>query len=283
MFVLALCFGSVFMFSAIALKGFHPIAVGSLRMITASLFLLCIVRLFGYSLVTSRSHWKFVFIFGAMFSALPFLALPWALQFVSTTAAAIAFASIPLMVLVLSRIFFKSPITLFKWIGFLIGSSGLVLLASVGSNTMDNGANLSRALPIIPYCVVLASAFGFAAGGVYLQTAPKIPMLSLITSAFLAGNVVAVPALLITFPKVWPPIESIVSILMVGIICTGLGTVIRGTLIQREGIIFTSINGYISPIFASILGFSLLGETLTMIHGFAYLMVVVGLLISRNK
>ena len=271
------------MFSAIALKGFHPIAVGSLRMITASLFLLCIVRLFGYSLVTSRSHWKFVFIFGAVFSALPFLALPWALQFVSTTAAAIAFASIPLMVLVLSRIFFKSPITLFKWIGFLIGSSGLVLLASVGSNTMDNGANLSRALPIIPYCVVLASAFGFAAGGVYLQTAPKIPMLSLITSAFLAGNVVAVPALLITFPKVWPPIESIVSILMVGIICTGLGTVIRGTLIQREGIIFTSINGYISPIFASILGFSLLGETVTMIHGFAYLMVVVGLLISRNK
>ena len=64
MFVLALCFGSVFMFLAIALKGFHPVAVGSLRMITASLFLLCIVRLFGYFLVTSRSHWKFVFIFG---------------------------------------------------------------------------------------------------------------------------------------------------------------------------------------------------------------------------
>ena len=82
------------MFSVIAMNGFSPMAVGSLRVVFASVFLLVALKVFNQSLVKSLSHWKFVTIYGTAFSTLPFLALPWALQFVSSSAAAISFASI---------------------------------------------------------------------------------------------------------------------------------------------------------------------------------------------
>jgi drug/metabolite transporter (DMT)-like permease len=278
----ATCLGSVFMFSVIALDGFSPMAVGSLRVIFASAFLLIILKVFGQSLVKSRSHWKFVTIYGTAFSTLPFLALPWALQFVSSSAAAISFASIPLWVLVLSRIFLKLPITPLKWVGFAIGSIGLIALANTGTNSIHTGSNFSGVLTVVPYLILLLAALGIAAGGVQLQTAPNIAPLSLITSAFLAGNIIAVPVLLMSLPKQWPPMTSVLSLLWIGIIATGLATVIRGILIKREGILFTSTNSYIVPVFASVLGASFLGEKLTIFHGFAYLMVVSGLLLSRK-
>ena len=278
----ATCLGSVFMFSVVALNGFSPMAVGSLRVIFASVFLLVALKAFDQSLVKSLSHWKFVTIYGTAFSTLPFLALPWALQFVSSSAAAISFASIPLWVLVLSRIFLKIPITPLKWVGFAIGSIGLIFLAGNGTDPINSDTNFSGTLSILPYLVLLLAALGIAAGGVQLQTAPSISPLSLIASAFLAGNIIAVPVFLISLPEQWPPITSVLSVLWLGIIATGLATVIRGILIKREGILFTSTNSYIVPIFASILGASFLGETLTISHGFAYLMVVSGLLISRK-
>ena len=239
------------MFSVIAMNGFSPMAVGSLRVVFASVFLLVALKVFNQSLVKSLSHWKFV-------------------------------TSIPLWVLVLSRIFLKIPITPLKWVGFAIGSIGLIFLAGNGTDSINSDANFSGTLSLLPYLVLLFAALGIAAGGVQLQTAPNISPLSLVASAFLAGNIIAVPVFLISLPEQWPPMTSVLSVLWLGIIATGLATFIRGILIKREGILFTSTNSYIVPIFASILGASFLGETLTISHGLAYLMVVSGLLISRK-
>ena len=64
------------MFSVIAMNGFSPMAVGSLRVVFASVFLLVALKVFNQSLVKSLSHWKFATIYGTAFSTLPFWLCP---------------------------------------------------------------------------------------------------------------------------------------------------------------------------------------------------------------
>ena len=237
------------MFSVIALGGFSPMAVGSLRVIFASAFLLIILKVFGQSLVKSLSHWKFVTIYGTAFSTLPFLALPWALQFVSSSAAAISFASIPLWVLVLSRIFLKIPITPLKWVGFAIGSIGLIFLAGNGTDSI-NSISVSVLLLISLFSEI--TPFPVPSSSTTTDSMKLLAKLESMVKLML-------PVLLMSLPKQWPPMTSVLSLLWIGIIATGLATVIRGILIKREGILFTSTNSYIVPVFASVLGASFLG------------------------
>lgn len=279
---LTLCLGSTFLFSVLALNGLSALAVGASRIIIAGFFLFIILKISGQSLVDNSLHWKYVSIYGSFFTTLPFLALSWALQYVNTSAAAIYYSSIPLFILVLSNIFLKTTITKRKFNGFIIGSIGLIVLATIDNDQNYREFSLTSLDTFFPHFVLFLSAFGLAAGGVFVQAMPKIQPLSMTTSAFLAGNAIALPILLMSLPEDLPPNTTILNLLGVGIIATGFGTLIRGILIQREGIIFTSKNGYLVPIYSSILGFIFLSETPTVHHGLAYLLVVVGLIISSR-
>ena len=76
---------------------------------------------------------------------------------------------------------------------------------------------------------------------------------------------------------------AIEDAVMAGLITTGAGQALRGLLVQREGATFTTRNGYLTPVVASVLGLSFLGESLTMAHGISYAAVAVGLFISAQR
>ena len=264
------------------MQGLGPIAAGASRIIVGSLFLLVVLGLAGGGLPKTFTQWRSVSIYGLVFLAPPFLVMPWLLQYLSSATAAIYYAAIPLFVLFISRLFLNISISVRKWVGFAIGAVGLVILASVGGDAAPTGYTRAAEIPIMPHIICLLSALCLAAGGVYVQAMPPIRPLTMTASAFLAANICAIPAFLIDMPSSIPPLMGVVGILGAECIATGLGTLIRGILIRREGAIFTSINGYIVPINASILGVIFLNEVIIMRNILAYLLVVTGLVIARK-
>lgn len=285
---LATMYSLGFLSASLATIETGPVAAGALRVIFASIFLLVVTRLTGVGLVTGKVMWRYAAIYGVLCMAVPFTILPWTLTYISNATAAIYYAVIPLEVLVLSRIFLGTRVTLRKWAGFAIASAGLVYLAMSGSQ----GAADTMAAPQLrpdsemplwlPHIVCLMTAICIAMGAVLFQIMPKVSPVAITASALLTGNLVAVPALVWALPASMPSANAFFWVLVGGVVSTGCGMIVRGTLIRRESAIYTSTNGYIVPIITAIIGFLMLGETVGLVAVMSYLLVLGGLLLSRS-
>ena len=279
-----------FLSASMATLEVGPFFAGASRVIFASIFILCVALATGVGLVRGRRLWVMAGIYGVGSMAIPFIILPWTLTYVSNTTAAIYFAVIPIEVLLLSRIFLRTPVTRRKWIGFMTASAGVIILALAGSagdsSTMAAPRLLNDAeswLPAwLPHVVCIAAAVCIAGGAVLFQAMPPASPVAITASAFLVANILALPVAVAALPASMPSLGGIAWILAGGVISTGIGMIIRGKLIRRESAVYTATNGYIVPVVTSLLGIAVLGESVGLVPVMAYLLVLGGLLMSRG-
>lgn len=279
-----------FLSASMATLEVGPFFAGASRVIFASIFILCVALATGVGLVRGRRLWVMAGIYGVGSMAIPFIILPWTLTYVSNTTAAIYFAVIPIEVLLLSRIFLRTPVTRRKWIGFMTASAGIIILALAGSagdsSTMAAPRLLNDAeswLPAwLPHVVCIAAAVCIAGGAVLFQAMPPASPVAITASAFLVANILALPVAVAALPASMPSLGGIAWILAGGVISTGIGMIIRGKLIRRESAVYTATNGYIVPVVTSLLGIAVLGESVGLVPVMAYLLVLGGLLMSRG-
>lgn len=279
-----------FLSASMATLEVGPFFAGASRVIFASIFILCVALATGVGLVRGRRLWVMAGIYGVGSMAIPFIILPWTLTYVSNTTAAIYFAVIPIEVLLLSRIFLRTPVTRRKWIGFMTASAGVIILALAGSagdsSTMAAPRLLNDAeswLPAwLPHVVCIAAAVCIAGGAVLFQAMPPASPVAITASAFLVANILALPVAVAALPASMPSLGGIAWILAGGVISTGIGMIIRGKLIRRESAVYTATNGYIVPVVTSLLGIAVLGESVGLVPVMAYLLVLGGLLLSRG-
>ena len=244
----------------------------------------------GAGLVRGKRLWVMASIYGAISMSLPFIVLPWTLTYVSNTTAAIYYAVIPIKVLLLSRIFLGTPITTRKWTGFALASAGIIILALagvVGDESIRAAPRIQDSfggdVPVwIPHLACIMTAVFIATGAVLFQMMPRASAISITASAFLVGNVLAIPVALATLPTAMPSWAGIGWLLSGGMLVTGCGMLVRGNLIQRENAVYTSTNGYIVPLITSIFGVTILGESLGPVSVMAYMLVLGGLFLSRR-
>ncbi|MED5351587.1 MAG: DMT family transporter, partial [Pseudomonadota bacterium] len=181
-----------------------------------------------------------------------------------------------------------TPVSRRKWAGFAVASAGLILLALAGARgTAETMAapqlRLETDIPLwLPHIVCVMSAVFIAIGGILFQMMPKVSPVSITASALLTGNLIAVPALLLFPPAGMPSAKGLFWVLVGGVIVTGCGMILRGTLIRRESAIYTSTNGYVVPIISALIAFIALGETVGPVAIMSYLLVLGGLLLSRS-
>ncbi|MDA9929756.1 DMT family transporter [Alphaproteobacteria bacterium] len=289
---LTLIFSSSFLFASLSAAEIGGIPAGASRVIIASMFLWIVVTVSGVGLVKGPVLWRYAALYGVVCMSIPNILLPWTLTYISNTTAAIYFSAIPLEVLVLARIFIKTPISFRKWIGFVAATTGLVLLALAGSkgdagasasSLLHQGSRLDDSLLWIPHLLCIFAALCLATGGVLFQIMPPTSPISMTASALLLGNFMALPVFAFNLPTALPSLIGWVWILGSGVISMGCGMMLRGALIRREGAIFTSTNGYIVPIFTSAVAVLALGETVSTMAVLSYVLVLSGLLISRAK
>ena len=288
--VLSCLYSLGFLSASMATLEVDPYFAGAVRVIFASLFLLAVAWFSGAGLVRSKKLWMMASIYGAISMSPAFIVLPWTLTYVSNMAAAIYYAVIPLEVLLLSRIFLGTPITPRKWIGFPLATAGIIILALAGMAGDESTRaapriqdNFTGEVPVwIPHLACIMTAVFIASGAVLFQMMPRVSAISITASAFLVGNVLAVPVALASMPAVMPSPAGIAWLLSGGVLVTGCGMLVRGHLIQRESAVYTSTNGYIVPLITGLFGLVILGETIGPVSVLAYMMALGGLLLSRR-
>ncbi len=259
--VLALLWGSSYMWISLALPSFPPATLIAIRVSLAALALLAIMAARGIRMPLDRQNWKQFFIQSLVNSTGPWLMLAWGQQYAGTAVSSVLNSTSPLWVFAFSFLLLnhgERPGAR-QLTGALFGFAGIVLIVGVGA-LEDIGRNL------VPQLVVLfgAALYGIAAlrGRVFAGLPPIVPA----AGTLICASVVLAPASLIV-DRPWqltPDTTGIVAALTLSLACTALAFLIYFRLLSTLGAMGTASQAYLRSGVGVFLGVVFLSETLDL-------------------
>ena len=276
--VLSLIWGSSFILIKKGLIGLTPIQLGSLRILFAGIFLLAI----GFKSISkiSLQQWKFIAITAFFGTFIPAYLFAIAQTEIDSSVSSILNSLTPLNTLVLGSIAFGLQFKRNQIFGVIIGLFGSALLILNGAMNHPE-QNYYYAL------LILIASLCYATNvNLIKKHLSGIAPLSITTGNFL---VLLLPAALILYftdflevvsvPQVQ---NSMLFIVILGVIGTGIANIIFFKLIQLSSPVFATSVTYLIPIVAFFWGL-LDNEMLTPIQFLGAFIVLIGVYLSAKK
>jgi drug/metabolite transporter (DMT)-like permease len=199
--------------------------------------------------------WRWLVAYAVAEMALPFPLIAAGEQHVDSSIAAIVIATVPLIIALLAlRFDHTERPTRTRMTGMLIGLTGVIALV---------GIDLSgRSGEVLGAGAVLLAAFGYAVGPMIIkrQLVTFDPFATMAASLWVAAALLT-PAGLLTVPGSVPPTDAVISLIVLGLVCTAAAFVILMVLVSEVGAGRASIITYINPVIAVGLGVVVLGES----------------------
>lgn len=276
--ILSLIWGSSFILIKKGLIGLSALQVGSFRIIFASLFLLLI----GFKSLKkiSRRQWKFVAVTSVFGTFIPAYLFAIAETEVNSSIVAILNSLTPLNTLVLGIIAFGITFQKRQVLGVVVGLVGSLLLVLSGDSAAGENNYLYLVLVVI---ATLSYAINVNLIKKYLH---DLNSLSITTGNF---AILLLPALIIlSTTNISQKIHfadtqhSIMFVLILGVLGTGIANVVFFKLIQMSSPVFATSVTYLIPIVAFFWGL-LDNEMLTPIQSVGAFIILIGVYLSAKK
>ncbi|HUZ81017.1 MAG TPA: DMT family transporter [Gaiellaceae bacterium] len=252
--LLALIWGSSFMFIKVAVRELAPATLILGRIGLAALVLAVVVpAMVGAreTIVELRAHWRWLVVVGLLNTAVPFWLLSWGETRVDSGLASIIQASVPIFNALLAFGFFhEQRVTGRRLVGVVVGFAGVALL--VGAQPQGK---------ILGALAVVGMAVCYAAGGLLVRrrlSAARPQVVAFGTSAVAA--LVVLPAGVLQAPADLPGWKTLGSVAILGVVGTALAYLLFFTLIAKAGAAYASFVTYLVPPIALAYGTLFLGE-----------------------
>jgi drug/metabolite transporter (DMT)-like permease len=190
--------------------------------------------------------------------AAPTFLTAWGEQHVSSSVAGILTATDPLFTAVLALWLIRSEVPdRRRSLGLVIGFAGVVAL--LGIDIRGDAAELLGA------GAVILSALGYAGAALlYRRWLPDAPAVAVTALMTVISSVAFLGPAAVGLPRQVPPASSIVALVTLGIVNTGIAYWLFYLLIDEAGAATASVITYVMPVVALFLGVGLLGERLTV-------------------
>lgn len=268
--VVYLAWGSSYLALHVALESFPPLLLSGLRNLFAG------IGLFVFAARRTSAWPTFVEvrnagIVGAMLVGLSSGLLTFGMKSVSTGAAAVIIATVPLFATIIAAIAGR-PVARGEWAAIALGLAGIVVL---------NHGNASSA-PASGSIVILMAALAWA-GGAHLASRLVLPADLFMSTALqigLGGAVSTAVAWLDGERVVHAGFSAIAAFVYLMLIATMLAYVAYGFLIRHTSPIVASSCMYVNPIVAVALGALMLGEPVTRWTVMATLAILLSVALS---
>ena len=286
--LLGLIWGGSFLGVELALDSLPPLWVAAGRITLAAMLLIGTAHLMGerfpgFRTATQRRIWLHCLGMGLFTNAIPFSLLSWGQQFVTSSFAGITMAVVPLFVLPLSHFLVPGErLGPARVIGFLTGFGGVVLL--VGGDRLFapvTGGDGTTMLTAQLACV--AASCCYACGSIITRLCPPVSTLTFAAAGLLCASLAILPlALFVHGGPTAISATSLTGVLFLALLPTGLATILLTIIIRRAGPPFLSLVNYQVPVWAVLIGISILGESLPGHFMMALVTILVGLAISQR-
>lgn len=245
-----LVWGSTYLAIAIGVQGYPPFAMGAIRMLAAGALFYAVLRWRGVPAPT-RAQWQRLAVLGVLMGLLANGLVNLAQTEVSSGLAAIAVASMPLFVAVLSTLKGRTLGAL-EWTGIAIGIGGVALL-NLGSELRGSWIGM--------LCLVVAP-LAWAWGSVWSrdQDLPT-PFMSAAGQMLCSGAWMAMASLALgeRFAGV-PPIDSTLAVVYLALMGSIVGFTAYVWLLHHVRPALATSYAYVNPAIAVLLGTVVLNE-----------------------
>jgi drug/metabolite transporter (DMT)-like permease len=191
----------------------------------------------------------------------------WGLNTLSSSKACFIYSLCPFFTAVLSYIHLNEKMTLKRWAGLLIGFLGMIpmLIAKGGSEESLFSSSMFSLPTLAVVGAALFSVYGWVILRVIVKDSTTSPLVANTFSMFIGGALAFAHSL---FTDSWKPIPmqlgDISSLLKILFIITIISNVIcynlYGYFLKKFTATFLSFMGLLSPFFASVYGYFMLGE-----------------------
>jgi drug/metabolite transporter (DMT)-like permease len=251
---MSLVWGIPYLFIKVAVDGgMSPAFIAWVRVTLAAAILLTLAWRAGL-LGSLRGRGRWLLVYALVEIVVPFPLIAAGEQHVSSGLAAILIAAVPLFIALLAiRFDPEEKATGRRLVGLVVGLLGVVVL--MGIDVAGETDELLGALAI------LVAAFGYAVGPMTLKAKLReLDPRATMGASLLIAAIVLTPFAAVSTPSETPDTDVIVSLLVLGIVCTALAFVIFGWLIAEIGPGRALVITYVNPVVAVTLGVLILDE-----------------------
>ena len=252
--------GSSFLFMRFSVVEFGAVATAAGRVAIAAAFLLPLIALKGL-LPELKQHWKTVFFMGVFNSAIPFACFSFALLSITTGLSALLNATVPMFGALVAWVWLKDKPAMSRIAGIVVGFSGIALLAWDKASFKPDASGLAPGWAVLA-CLLACLCYGISASFAKKYMVGIHPMVNAAGSQLGATLGLFLPALWL-WPATTPSITAWLSLVVLGVACTGVAYILYFRLIEKAGPQRTLTVTFLIPVFAVVYGAVFLREAIT--------------------
>ncbi|MDP7592736.1 MAG: DMT family transporter [Litorilituus sp.] len=278
LFLLASLWGGSFIFMRIASPEFGPVLLIALRTLIASLLLLPLV-FFTKKHLRLKGYKTKIFIVGIFNTAIPFVLFAYATLTLSGGLTAVLNATTPMFGAIVAYFWFKEKLTVIATFGLIIGFVGVYLL-------MLDKFNFDQQNLLLPTSAALFASLCYGLSANYTKKyLTGISSTLLATGSQLSATIVLLPLSAFFLPTQMPNNTAIISVVLLGLLCTGVAYIMFFHLIANLGPIKAISVTYLIPAFGLFWGSILLDEviSISMLIGCGFILTGVALATGLMK
>lgn len=272
----SLIWGASFLLIAESLEAFTPGMVTFLRVSLGALTLWAL-RLGlrrGHQIATEdRAR---VTVLGVVWVAVPFTLFPLAQQWINSAVTGLLNGATPVLVAVVSVFFVRVAPRGMQLAGLLLGFAGIVLI-SLGS--AGEGSSQTKGVLLV---LLATTCYGFA-----INIAPPLQAtygaIVLMSSVLSVASVCVFPYALVNLGDNEWQASSLLAVVVLGAVGTGLAYWIMTSLVGRVGSIRASFITYLIPVVSLVLGIWLRSDSVTLLALIGTPVTILGAFLASRR
>lgn len=259
LFTIVALWGSAFGITEFAIEAFAPITLVTGRMILAAALLTLVALLRGQRFPKTARFWTFCLAMAIAGNCLPFWLISAAQQEIDSGLAGILMSIMPLSTLLLAHVFVPGEtLSGGKLMGLLLGFVGIVVLIGPEALLELEGEGTA----IFWELATLFAAFCYAANAIIARHRPPADPIVAAAGTMIVGAVIMVPIGVWDLPAqiLNASTSGLIAALALAVLASAVAPVVFLRLIALAGPSFVAFINYLIPLWAVMVGISLLGE-----------------------
>ncbi|MFA0448831.1 DMT family transporter [Vibrio breoganii] len=224
---LAAIWGGSFLFMRISANALGPAYLIEARVLFAAVSLL-VVAWYMKKKLDFTVHTKHFFIIGLLNTALPFLLFAYAAQTLPASILSILNSTAAIWGAAIAIVWSRSLPTLRVIIGLISGVIGVYILVGLDNALLPANSGVAMIAGVMAAC-----CYGIASN--YAKNAPKISSFDNAHGSMWAACLIVLPLLPFMPIREMPDVQISISVILLGVVCTGLAYLLYFRLIEDLG------------------------------------------------
>jgi drug/metabolite transporter (DMT)-like permease len=273
---LGVIWGLPYFFIKIAVQEVSPLLLAFSRVALATLILMPIAWRRG-ALRSLGRHKMAICAFALVEFVIPFSVISLGERWISSSITGILIAMVPLSIALLQRFFgVRESLGVGRIIGLSLGFIGVAALLGTGPISWPLGwAGVG--------CMLLAT-IGYAIGPLIIQRhLHGLDSIGPLAASLAVASVMLLIPAAAGFPAALPSAAAVVSIVILGMICTAVAMLLMFYLVRHAGASRASVITYINPVVATLLGVLVLHEQLGIGGYSAFALILLGSWLATRR